>query len=142
MTLEKLFFKKKKHFLEDNYSGTTDYLSQLGGWLVSEVMCAKSFYKMISVSSKVATNRVAIATGKIFVGEKAFNLIKKDQLPKGNSLILSEIAGINAAKVTPSMLPLCHPLNLDCVAIYHELDEKNHSIDKAKSNAKKYTEHH
>lgn len=87
-----------------------------------------NYYKMVSVTDKKPTHRVAIATGKIIVGKQVFNLIKTDKLPKGNSLLLSEIAGINAAKEAYRMIPLCHPLGLDHVSIYHELDEDNFAI--------------
>jgi len=91
-------------------------------------MIKNNFYKMVSVANKIPTNRLAIATGKILVGKEVFTLIKEDKLPKGNALLLAEIAGINAAKETYRMLPLCHPLGLDSVSIYHELDEKTFSI--------------
>lgn len=85
-------------------------------------------FKMIDVGNKQITHRLAIASGKIFVGKDAFELIKTETLPKGDALILAEIAGINGAKSAFHNLTLCHPLGLDMVKIITELHEVEHSI--------------
>ena len=76
-------------------------------------MLEQSHFHMIDVGKKIPTHRLAVASGKIFVGEKAFHLIKTRQLPKGDPLILAEIAGIQGAKKTADIIPLCHPLPLE-----------------------------
>lgn len=86
-------------------------------------------FKMIDVGNKQITHRLAIANGKIFVGKDAFELIKTKTLPKGDALILAEIAGINGAKLAYQNLTLCHPLGLDMVKIITELNEIEHSIE-------------
>lgn len=86
-------------------------------------------FKMIDVGNKQITKRLAIAKGKILVGKEAFDLIKNKKLPKGDALILAEIAGINGAKLAYQMLTLCHPLGLDMVKIITQLNDDEHSIE-------------
>ena len=81
----------------------------------------KSYYHMIDVSDKLATKRIAIARGKIYVGEMVFNLIRNQQMLKGDPLRLAEVAAIMGAKNTSNLIPLCHPLGLDKVEFISEL---------------------
>lgn len=85
-------------------------------------------FKMIDVGNKPITYRLAVASGEIFVKPQAFALIKDKKLPKGDVLMLAEIAGITGAKKAYEMIPLCHPMGLDAVKIITELDEKNSSV--------------
>ncbi|OFW81058.1 MAG: bifunctional molybdenum cofactor biosynthesis protein MoaC/MoaB [Alphaproteobacteria bacterium RIFCSPLOWO2_01_FULL_40_26] len=85
-------------------------------------------FKMIDVGDKPITHRVAVASGEISVGAGAFKLIRDKELPKGDALILAEIAGITGAKKAYEMIPLCHPMGLDYVKIITELDAENHKI--------------
>ena len=87
-----------------------------------------SDYHMADVSGKAPTYRRAVAMGRISVGEMAFEHIKNQTLPKGDVLKLAEIAGITGAKNTSQTIPLCHPLPLDHIAVYLELEEKSTSI--------------
>jgi len=77
----------------------------------------KHSWSMADVSAKAVTPRVAIAGGRIVIGEKAMGLLQSGQLPKGDPLAMAEIAGILAAKQTPSLLPLCHPIALSRVSV-------------------------
>jgi len=86
-------------------------------------------FKMIDVGNKQITKRLAIAKGKILVGKEAFDLIKNKKLPKGDALILAEIAGINGAKLAYQMLTLCHPLGLDMVKIITKLNDDEYAIE-------------
>lgn len=79
-------------------------------------------FRMIDVGRKRVTRRRAVATGAITVGEKAFALIRDKALPKGDVLVLAEIAGIGGAKKTPDLLHLCHPLPLDAVTVHTALE--------------------
>ncbi len=81
----------------------------------------KTAFHMIDVGNKPITHRVAIASGEIVVGAQAFALIRDRQLPKGDVLVLAEIAGIMGAKKAYDMIPLCHPMGLDTVRIITEL---------------------
>ncbi|NCW90197.1 MAG: cyclic pyranopterin monophosphate synthase MoaC, partial [Rhodocyclales bacterium] len=80
-------------------------------------------FSMIDVGGKQPTNRIAVATGLIKVGASAFALIRDRQLPKGDVLMLAEIAGIQGAKNASQLMPLCHPMGLDHVRVTTELDE-------------------
>ena len=80
-------------------------------------------FSMIDVGAKQPTNRIAVATGIIHVGHAAFALIRDRQLPKGDVLLLAEIAGIQGAKNASQLMPLCHPMGLDHVGVQTELDE-------------------
>ena len=88
----------------------------------------ESSYHMADVSNKQSTFRRAVAMGRIFVGADAFVRIKEGTLPKGDVLKLAEIAGIGGAKNTSQLIPLCHPLPLDHVAVHHELEEETSSV--------------
>lgn len=85
-------------------------------------------FKMIDVGAKAVTYRLAVAAGTIHVGAEAFALIRDRQLPKGDVLVLAEIAGITNAKKAHEMIPLCHPTGLDQVKIITELNENEASV--------------
>ena len=85
--------------------------------------------KMADVADKAITRRVALAAGRITVGDKAFAMLRDGTLPKGDALALAEFAGIAAAKQTPSLIPLCHPISLNRVAIYTSLDADEHAVE-------------
>ena len=54
--------------------------------------------------------------------------MRSGTVPKGDPLAMAEIAGIQAAKMTPQLLPLCHPISLSRVSIHHRLDETDHTV--------------
>ncbi len=84
---------------------------------------------MADISAKKTTRRVAIAGGQIRIGKKAFDLLREGKLPKGDPLAMAEIAGIQAAKQTPSLLPLCHPISLNRVMIHSFMRPNDHSVE-------------
>ena len=86
-------------------------------------------WSMADISAKKTTKRVAIAAGKIRVGEKAYGLIERKAMPKGDPLAMAEIAGIQAAKQTPSLIPLCHPISLNRVMIHSVMRPGDHSVE-------------
>ena len=77
---------------------------------------------MVDVSVKPDTARTAVATGAIRMAPATFELIRRQALPKGDVLTVARIAGIQAAKRTSDLIPLCHPLALRGVDIALELD--------------------
>ena len=79
--------------------------------------------RMVDVSVKPDTLRVAVATGWIRMTLATFRLIGRQALPKGDVLTVARIAGIQAAKRTSDLIPLCHPLALRGVDIALVLDE-------------------
>lgn len=80
-----------------------------------------SQFHMIDISDKEATRRIAIARGSFFADPKTVLRIRDRSLPKGDVLVLSEIAGINGAKNCSQWLPLCHPLLLNSIFVSHEI---------------------
>ncbi|MEJ2299829.1 MAG: cyclic pyranopterin monophosphate synthase MoaC [Woeseiaceae bacterium] len=86
-------------------------------------------WSMADVSGKATTRRVAIAGGRIRVGAEAFERIRDGRMPKGDPLAMAEIAGIQAAKRTPSLIPLCHPIALNRVAVRAVLRPDDHAVE-------------
>jgi molybdenum cofactor biosynthesis protein MoaC len=84
---------------------------------------------MADVSAKPVTYRLALASGTITVGSEAYPLLRDKSLPKGDALALAEFAGIQAAKQTPSLIPLCHPISLNRVSIHTILKPQEHAVD-------------
>jgi cyclic pyranopterin phosphate synthase len=79
--------------------------------------------KMVNVGSKEATDRSAIAGGRIRMNGTAISAIKDGDAPKGDVLGTARIAAIMAAKRTAEIIPLCHPLGLDAVEIEFAYEE-------------------
>jgi molybdenum cofactor biosynthesis protein MoaC len=88
-----------------------------------------SNWSMADVSAKETTRRLAIAGGRIRVGEKAFRMLEKGRMPKGDPLAMAEIAGIQAAKQTPALIPLCHPISLNRVRVHQVLRPEDNAVD-------------
>jgi cyclic pyranopterin phosphate synthase len=84
---------------------------------------------MVDVSAKPDTQREAIARGVVKMKPETFALLKKDALPKGDVLTTAQIAGIMAAKKTPDLIPLCHPLLLGNISVDLNLDEANSAVE-------------
>jgi cyclic pyranopterin phosphate synthase len=73
--------------------------------------------QMVDVSAKPMSVRTAIAKGRIKLHRKTLDLISNDRIAKGNVFATARLAGIQAAKQTPNLIPLCHPLPLSDVKI-------------------------
>jgi len=84
--------------------------------------------KMVDVSSKDESLRVAVAAGRIWVSEETLSLIKSGGVKKGDVLTVAQIAGIMGAKKTPDLIPMCHTLPLSGVDINMTLVENPASI--------------
>lgn len=80
--------------------------------------------KMVDVSAKATTSREARAAGSVYMKKQTLRLIKEGGLPKGDVLAVARVAGIMAAKKTPELIPLCHPLNLTSVEVDLRTDER------------------
>jgi len=76
--------------------------------------------QMVDVSAKPLSNRVAVAAGKILLRSETLELIAQDKIAKGNVFAVARIAGIQAAKQTSQLIPLCHNLDLSHVEIAFE----------------------
>lgn len=73
--------------------------------------------RMVDVSGKSPTRRVAVASALVEVGATVLQLITKGRMPKGDVLAVARIAGIAAAKKTAELIPLCHPLPIESVQV-------------------------
>jgi cyclic pyranopterin phosphate synthase len=73
--------------------------------------------KMINISEKETVTRTAVAEGEILLSEKTIGAVKKKTVKKGDVLTVSQIAGIQAAKDTANILPLCHQIPLFSVDV-------------------------
>jgi cyclic pyranopterin phosphate synthase len=78
---------------------------------------------MVDVSAKVATVREAIAVGEIHMTAATLTAIQTGNAPKGDVLATARLAGIMAAKQTANLIPLCHPLPLQKIAVEFTADE-------------------
>ena len=72
---------------------------------------------MVDVSDKAVTARTAVATGVVRTTAEVIRLLRADGLPKGDALATARIAGIMAAKRTPDLIPLCHPIAITGVTV-------------------------
>ena len=79
--------------------------------------------RMVDVSDKPDTRRVAVARGQVRMRRETLALIRQNALSKGDALGTARIAGILAAKKTADLIPLCHPLMLTHVSIEFEMRE-------------------
>ena len=79
--------------------------------------------KMVDVSAKPDTQREAVARGTVRMQAATFDLIKKGGVAKGDVLAVAQLAGIMAAKRTPDLIPLCHPLLIGDIKVEFSLDE-------------------
>jgi cyclic pyranopterin monophosphate synthase len=83
--------------------------------------------RMVDVTGKDATARTAVATGTLRTTAEVVDLLRRDGLPKGDALATARIAAIMAAKRTPDLVPLCHPIALSGVTVDLELaDDRVH----------------
>jgi cyclic pyranopterin phosphate synthase len=78
---------------------------------------------MVDVSGKDVTVRTATAAGRVDVNPEVVRLLRDEELPKGDALAVARIAGIMAAKRTPDLVPLCHPIALHGVDVDLRVDE-------------------
>lgn len=78
--------------------------------------------RMVDVSDKPETKRLARAEGQIRISPEALALVERNSGPKGDVVSTAEMAGVMAAKRAAELIPLCHPLGLDHVAVRAELD--------------------
>jgi cyclic pyranopterin monophosphate synthase len=78
---------------------------------------------MVDVGAKEDTERVAVARGEVKMKRATFDLIAAGNIKKGDVLTVAQIAGINGAKRTSDLIPLCHPLALTHISVQLDLDE-------------------
>lgn len=82
--------------------------------------------RMVDVSGKDVTTRTATATGTVLLSRAAIAALRSGTVPKGDALAVARIAGIQGAKRTPDLIPLCHPIGLHAVTV--DLDVVDHGV--------------
>lgn len=83
---------------------------------------------MVEVGHKDATQRIAVAIGRVRMAEETLHLIQNKALAKGDVLAVAQVAGIMAAKKTWEMIPMCHPLMLTGIDLSFDWQEDGISI--------------
>ncbi len=92
-------------------------------------MFMPSEIKQVDVSEKPLVRRVAIARGFIKLRRETIERIRSGEVEKGDPLQLARITGINSAKLTPLLLPLCHPLRLDHVEVNPRITDEGIEVE-------------
>ena len=85
--------------------------------------------KMVDVSKKDETERIAVAAGRVLVAPETFELIRENRVGKGDVLATARLAAIIAAKKTPELIPLAHPIPISEVSVDFDLDEVTHAVE-------------
>jgi cyclic pyranopterin phosphate synthase len=85
--------------------------------------------RMVDVSAKPATERLAVAKGVVIMKPATLEMIKRGEVAKGDVLAVAQMAGIMAAKQTSHLIPLCHPLPITNVSVEFKLSELNPLIE-------------
>lgn len=84
--------------------------------------------QMVDVGDKADTERLAVAEGRVYMNEMAFEAIRDGTVKKGDVLTVARIAGIMAAKKTSDLIPLCHPLPLSHIDIQLTLEDDKQAV--------------
>ncbi|MBC7234754.1 MAG: cyclic pyranopterin monophosphate synthase MoaC [Chloroflexi bacterium] len=84
--------------------------------------------RMVDVTGKAPTVREAWAAGEITMQPETLALIQSGGIPKGDVLAVARVAGIMAAKRTPELIPLCHPLPITSIEIHFTIDEARSAV--------------
>ncbi|HEY8216454.1 MAG TPA: cyclic pyranopterin monophosphate synthase MoaC [Acidimicrobiia bacterium] len=85
--------------------------------------------RMVDVTSKEATHRRAVARGRVHMQPETASKIATGAITKGDVLAVARVAGIQAAKQTPTLLPLCHPLLVGSVFVNFRLEEAHVEVE-------------
>ncbi|KAK1359846.1 Cyclic pyranopterin monophosphate synthase [Heracleum sosnowskyi] len=118
-------------------SGSNQSIAQDSATLPFETMAKESSLthigskgeaQMVDVSPKEMSKRVAIASCKVILGRKVFDLVSANQMAKGDVLSVAKIAGISGAKQTSNLIPLCHNICLSHVRVDLTLNPSDFSV--------------
>jgi molybdenum cofactor biosynthesis protein MoaC len=91
-------------------------------------VAATAAFHMADIRDKRPTRRRAVAVGELHAGPVAYPLIVERRLPKGDALVMAEIAGLQGAKLASTLMPLCHPLLLELVRVRCLPQPERHAI--------------
>lgn len=84
--------------------------------------------RMVDVSEKGETKRVAVVQCRVLLNAETFDLLVRDALPKGDVLTTAKIAGILAAKQTHTLIPMCHPLPVNYADVRFDIRAQDHTV--------------
>jgi cyclic pyranopterin phosphate synthase len=84
--------------------------------------------RMVDVSAKPMSTRTAIASGRISLGKETVDLVRKNEIAKGDVIATARIAGIQAAKQTAHLIPLCHTIPMSEVKIDIDVSDKGAEV--------------
>jgi cyclic pyranopterin phosphate synthase len=85
--------------------------------------------RMVDISGKPDTAREAVAKGIVRMQAATLAQLQQGKMPKGDVLTPAQLAGIMAAKQTPQLIPLCHPIPIGDIKVEFNLDEKNSTVE-------------
>lgn len=85
--------------------------------------------RMVDVTGKETTVREATARGSVRMKPSTLAMIEEGQMAKGDVLAVAQVAGIMAAKRTPELIPMCHPLQITGVEMQFRLDRESSSVE-------------
>ena len=85
--------------------------------------------RMVDVSAKSDTQREAVAKGVVRMQASTLDRLRKGEMAKGDVLAVAQLAGIMAAKQTPYIIPLCHPILIADVKVEFSLDEASNTVE-------------
>ncbi len=85
--------------------------------------------RMVDITEKPDTQREAVARGMVRMKPSTFDRLKKGAMPKGDVLAVAQLAGIMAAKQTPNLIPLCHPILIGDIKVEFSMDEGNSTVE-------------
>ena len=91
-------------------------------------MAATNSDGMVDVSAKSVTVRTAKASGTIILGDKAFEVVEAGTCTKGDVLATAKVAAVQAAKSTPALIPMCHPIMIEAVDVAFTRDESDKTV--------------
>lgn len=119
-SISKDFMAQEHQFVSPKMGGSGLGLTHVG---------SKGEAQMVDVTPKESTKRAATASCKVILGKKVFDLVSANQMAKGDVLSVAKIAGINGAKQTSSLIPLCHNIILTHVCVDLTLNPNDFSVD-------------
>lgn len=85
--------------------------------------------RMVNVHDKDITHRTAVASASVLLNRETFDLVKSGGMKKGDVLSVAQVAGIMAAKRTPDIIPMCHPILINGIDMKLSLNEEKCSVD-------------
>lgn len=84
--------------------------------------------RMVDVSDKDETKRIAVARGRVFMKKETLTLIEEGQIGKGDVLAVAQVAGIMGSKRTSDLIPMCHPLMLTGCSLKFNIDKESSCV--------------